>query len=503
MKNQILILTSSLLLFAGNGWTDVPAGRWTFDDRPNGVPGPRPPEWPEFSQNNRAVEISRPSEAIKLPHTDRLQFNQGDAITVEAWVDLYSLPAGQNMYIIGKGRTRNKGFAPDNQNYALRLRGVDGEARISFLFRSKDGAGHAGDYHRWNSKPGFLPDSGWHHIAVSYTFGQPESIQGYLDGKPVTGTWDIGGATDRPPVSDKDEIWIGSSMGGSSASTFNGRLDEIAIHRSMLAPEVIQSRFRHVPQPRKVEPKIEVPEGVVLMEISEQGVPPNRKWARERLPVEITWHEDLFGFVRTPLKYIETGIRTDRKNPFLLRASADITLPKGKHTLLIRSRNAARLKLDGKLIADLPFRGGFLDGHNGVKKDYLELASDLVYAFPGSKEKSVEVQTSGGPHRFVYEMIVGGLRGKDHFRPELGESSVSIRREGETHFTLLSPTRSIRFNDAAWNDLIKEKHHLYDRMDAEARKAAFAQHRDVWEQRHKTAAAGFTGHEDRSIDGFI
>jgi len=39
------------------------------------------------------------------------------------------------------------------------------------------------DWHRWTSDDGFEPGSGWHHVAVTYTFGKPESLRGWLYGE--------------------------------------------------------------------------------------------------------------------------------------------------------------------------------------------------------------------------------------------------------------------------------------------------------------------------------
>lgn len=101
----------------------------------------------------------------------------------------------------------NAGVAEDNQNYALRLAGKKGDACVTFLFRSEDNRrGKSEDYHRWTSKTGFDIDTGWHHVATSYTFGKPESIRGYIDGKSLNGEWDFGGATTEAPVVDDDEL---------------------------------------------------------------------------------------------------------------------------------------------------------------------------------------------------------------------------------------------------------------------------------------------------------
>jgi hypothetical protein len=79
----------------------------------------------------------------------------------------------------------------NNQNYGLRLWDSGGFLRPSFLFRSRKDGDHAGDWHRWTTTGGIATGSGWHHVAVTYEFGKPETIRGYIDGElaPGAGTW--------------------------------------------------------------------------------------------------------------------------------------------------------------------------------------------------------------------------------------------------------------------------------------------------------------------------
>ena len=104
---------------------------------------------------------------FRLPGNDpKLKFPHGSAITMHAWVAPLSLENGQQVYIVGKGRTGNKNFSKDNQNYSLRLRGINGKAKVSFLFRSVDDKGKE-SFNRWNSKLGFPVDGQWHHVAIA------------------------------------------------------------------------------------------------------------------------------------------------------------------------------------------------------------------------------------------------------------------------------------------------------------------------------------------------
>ncbi|MDO8596012.1 MAG: LamG-like jellyroll fold domain-containing protein, partial [Sulfuricaulis sp.] len=192
--------------------TSAPVARWDFGEEdvsrlvPVGavqrdVPGPRPPEFPDFERNNTAAQLDGSGARFVLADpgaSSPFDFTNGDAITLEAWVKAEGLRANENLYVIGKGRTGADGFAPDNQNWALRLRAVGGRFAVNFLFATPRAAGAAkadAHWHRWTTKGGFGPDSGWHHIAVTYRFGEPASVRGWIDGKVQTGTWDMGGAT--------------------------------------------------------------------------------------------------------------------------------------------------------------------------------------------------------------------------------------------------------------------------------------------------------------------
>ncbi len=175
-----------------------------------------------------------------------LDFTLGDAITIEAWIKVDKLAGGANVYVVGKGRTY-EAKQIENQNYALRLTGAGGEARPSFLFATQGEDDKEATYHRWTADRGFAPDGTWHHIAVSYRFGTPESIAGYVDGEKVKGKWDMGGATKAAPIVDDDAVWIGSSRGGDKGNSLTGAVDDLIIHRDIVPAKELQERRRPSP----------------------------------------------------------------------------------------------------------------------------------------------------------------------------------------------------------------------------------------------------------------
>src|SRR4051794_28545367 len=57
-------------------------------------------------------------------------------------------------------------------------------------------------------------------------------------------------------------------------------------------------------------------------------------------------------FTRLPAKYNARGIQVDRSSPFAVRAEATLQVPAGNVRLMLRSRNAARLVVDGAVVAE-------------------------------------------------------------------------------------------------------------------------------------------------------
>ena len=116
--------------------------------------------------------------------------------------------------------------------------------KATFLFRSAPDGDWEGDYHRWTTLEGFTPGDGWHHVAATYRYGDPDSIRTYQDGELMPGEWDMGGATTRRPVMDDDELWLGAARGGQNGNKFTGMVDEVAIYRDILTPAQISERVQ-------------------------------------------------------------------------------------------------------------------------------------------------------------------------------------------------------------------------------------------------------------------
>lgn len=454
-----------------------------------GSEGPRPSQFPTFTAGNSAVEFSGEGGSIRYADpgdNSPLDFAQGDAITIEAWVNVEKLAKDQQMYVIGKGRTKNPGFPADNQNFALRLTGANEQARLSFLFRDAtpetDGSR---DYHRWDSKQGFPPASGWHHLAVSYVFGDPQSIAGFIDGERMEGLWSYGGPTTEAPVVDNDELWIGSSMGGNPSSSFRGVLDEIVIHRRVIPPERLAGRYVAFVPPSYVTPD-PLPQNAVLVEVF-HGIPDKFHWKFSVPEPYEKFEWPLFALLELPQVYTAHGVRGDRSNPLLVRMSGMVTWPAGEIRLRLRSRSAANLTIDGQVVASAPFPKQLGDGSDGNGGLYPVPGDDpaaLHEVATGDQEVLATFTATGQPQRVQIDYFCGGNKR----RPELGEAllawgpAASQEIEQIVGFGATAP-----LTNAGWWQLSAELQARLTAFDRERRAAASADWTAYWDRRHAAA----------------
>lgn len=449
-----------------------------------------------FDAANRAIEFSGSGAAIKVTDPGEhsvLDFDAGDAITLEAWVNPRPFRGSRYMYIVGKGRTNNRGVPRDNQNYALRLQGKGTDAVLSFLFRSAGDEKAGPGFHRWTSTGSFPVDGQWHHVAVTYEFGTANSLRGYIDGQPVDGVWDIEGATSRAPVTDNDELWIGSSMGLNAGSTFHGLLDEVAVYRTALPPERMLDR---VPKARRPAPpplpETSPPRDRVLVEVL-AGIPDNVGWPNEMPEPTESWTEPAFAFFDMPKRYSDRGIQVDRPNPLILRARSLIRVPAGRHRLLLRTLRYGRLYIDGQLVLETPVRSHRPNAHGGMYDLASRLAPGSRQLYPGTEERLAEFDSDGSVHEFRLEIHLGGQKR----RLELGETSLSIApaidqdSSGDSAgqvFHIVHPQQEvIPLTDQGWEAYEKQRRREYVAINQQRRLKAGSREAVYWNRRHELA----------------
>lgn len=225
--------------------------------------------------------------------------------------------------------------------------------------------------------------------------------------------------------------------------------------------------------PEAPAPEAPAPDDQVRVEICTRGVPTGQEWPKTTLPASERYPAPAFAFFRTPHLYVETGIRADRPNPYLLRASASVSLPAGRHRLLLRARGASRLLIDGQPVLTTPFPPGITDGHTPIRTAYLDLGPDFRFAPPGNRENWIAFRSPGRRHHVVLETIVGGMKGKSALRPEPGETVVAWSPEGSTSFRLLAPRQVVAYTDVGWAAFAEAEEARLARIEADRRAACW------------------------------
>lgn len=473
----------------------VSAGIWMGKTGYSEDDGPSAPLYPGHpDQNHSALFSGKDDYLLVKDHekggTGNVRFEGGETITIESWIKIKSIGNGHMAYLLGKGRHGNLGEnLPDmNQNYALRIKGEGGAARLGFLFTSIDKANeNKREWHRWWSDAA-IPSTGWHHLALTYTFGNGKSLTAWIDGREVKGRWDMGGATDLPPVTDHDDLVIGTGSRRNPGESFSGWIDNLAIYRGALDPKIIENRYRFNPPPPPVT-KDMLLDGKVLVQISENGVPEANHWP-EYPKVTETWEETAFGISELPQKYVATGVRGERANPSHFRAAAMVNLPEGEHHILLRGRGAARLYIDGEKVIETPFPSRDTGGHGKVstQDEYLDLGPDFRFAPPGNREEWSTFRTDGGKHFVILESMVGGIAGKSKRRPEIGELVAAISREGSESWQLLTPiNEDIAYTDEGWKRYENSRKQWLAETNMASRAKKREEHAVYWQRRHEAA----------------
>lgn len=470
--------------------TDAPAVRWRFDteadfagakgkvERIDGATRRFSHTLPE---QNRGIRLHGDGGRIELDDRADLRFDQGDTITIEAWARLERISPGANVYLIGKGRGTS---GSEKQNWALRLADSGGSSKLSFLFRSRPDGDFKGEYHRWTSTAGITPDGKWHHLAVTYTFGDPKSAKGYIDGKATTGKWDMGGATERAPEVDDARVVIGSSRGGAPSNSFHGDLDEIAVYRKAVPDKRLAMRYdRVIPAP--LPPRLDrVAASEVLVEIRETGGNPGEWPDLDQEPDEL-FPLTAFSLTSLPNRYNGRGVRDDRRLPLHVRFAGHIDLPPGKHTLLLRAPGLSRLLLDGKEVVTIPAFSISGSAHGAVRERSAD-PTDYPRLRMGTREIPVEIE--GGGRRLV---VVESMVGNASRRLSLNEFLVALQPEGRTAWQLLTPAGAdaVPFTAEAFAALNGTQKTYFAGLDTRKRREALARLAPEIQSRHEKARA--------------
>jgi hypothetical protein len=465
-------------------------GKASFGDA-----GPRPAEFPNMDAQNQALELGGGKDMLRVKdpgENSPLDFASGDAMTIEAWVLPRDIGENQYAVIVSKGRTGNPGFQADNLNYALRLKGHSGQAHLNFLYRSASPSPDPkakANFHRWTSQAGFPVDDQWHHVAVTYTFGTKGSLSAYVDGKAVSGDWDMEGDTGAAPWVDDDELWIGNGMANNSGA-FQGWLDEVAIHRSALPREKLASRYARSPSfPSRSNqgPPIPtaLPDDCVSITVFEGQLDRSWVWRDREATIQFDW--PCMALTQLPHHYNERGVIADRRLPLRVQMVTQRPFEAGRYAFLVRSRNAVRFWIDDRMLVQHPFLTTNGDGHEEVPV-LPDPPQKGLHPLPlAHLEQVVEVDLPAGNHVIRLEAVVGGRT----LRPETGELCVAMAPvlEQPEPLMVVTPDRGAPWHpdEEAWQGFLRDQSRWMEQLNQQSRRKAADSQAPYWSVRREAA----------------
>ena len=214
-----------------------------------------------------------------------------------------------------------------------------------------------------------------------------------------------------------------------------------------------------------------------------EDISSEKSWSLESPRLVEDYSAGAFGLIDVRQKYSGKGLRADRTNPFLVRMTGTVKLPAGEHRLLLRSRNAARLQFDGKIIAETKFLNRNSNGDEQVPALKSSDAQTLCPLPPGQQEQLVTLKLDGAEHVLVVETMVGGKG----LRAELGELVVAIASKDGPYRLVSVDGSDIAYTGDGWRDYTRKQQQWLAAENTRRRRTAGAKESEYWQQRHALA----------------
>lgn len=185
-------------------------------------------------------------------------------------------------------------------------------------------------------------------------------------------------------------------------------------------------------------------------------------------------------FVGVPAKLNARGIEIDRPSPFALIAEGPLKVPAGPYRLLLRSRNAARLIVDGAVLAETRVLRRNSSGHEPVPPENVPEDRRWHPLPPSDQERIVGWESDGREHRVVLQAVIGGKG----LRNETGELLVAlIGPDGLPRLI----GNDLPLTDDAWFAYGDGERARLAALEAQRRRTASAVEDDYWANRHERA----------------
>ncbi len=188
------------------------------------------------------------------------------------------------------------------------------------------------------------------------------------------------------------------------------------------------------------------------------------------------------GFARLPAKVNARGIEVDRAAPFGLAARTTLRVPAGPHRLILRAKGAARLTIDGKLVAQTGPIQPNAAGHEPVPEPTPPEDARWREVAAGDQERVVAWTSDGRAHEVELRTILGAKK----LRPEPGEMSVSVVGPGGVP-VLVGGTVDQTLTPDGWDAYAAAEAARLDVFNTARRRHAARGEDAFWRARHEFA----------------
>jgi len=213
-----------------------------------------------------------------------------------------------------------------------------------------------------------------------------------------------------------------------------------------------------------------------------ENLPKDWSWDAPQAQPDDCFEAPAMGFLRVAAKYNERGIQVDRSSPFALHAEASLKVPNGPYRFILRSRGAAQLLIDGKVLTETASIKPNSSGDDEVPQIVPPEDPRWRYVAPGDQEAIAAWTSDGAEHRVELWALIGEKR----MRPETGEMSVSLVAPGGVPL-LIGGSNQVELTDAGWTSFTESEHKRLDAFDTARRRAAAASEDRYWKSRHELA----------------
>jgi len=184
----------------------------------------------------QAFSLDGVDDVIQIPFDLPFDFPPGSSISIDAWIYPTSIEIPPGFTVYG-GPILAKGQDNGSRNWSFAIGGDDGLAHVSFTYSSASGLVQ----YSTNTSP--IQTATWHHVAVSYVFGNASSIKIFVDGQQAAGSWTAGTGNESPVLNDFSPR-IGGEEDQLANDRFAGYLDEVTLYDRALSSAEILAIFQ-------------------------------------------------------------------------------------------------------------------------------------------------------------------------------------------------------------------------------------------------------------------